>query len=108
MLCYHEDTGSYPRGPTQCVIATALTIGLAASPDNADWQRAKAELLVLLRELLTSPDLTREQALQYHGRIVQQAQEAHARATSIKFLSVDAASPLQSDLRSAVKLLDLP
>jgi hypothetical protein len=88
--------------------AAESVIQLAASPDGADWQRAKAELVVLLRELLTSPDLTHEQASQYHTQVTQQALEAHARATSINNLSAEAVSPLDNELRNSVRLLDLP
>jgi hypothetical protein len=98
-----SDLGSLPLHNT-----AGDVIKLAASPDNADWQRAKAELVVLLRELLTSPDLTRDQALQYHNQVIHQAQEAHARATSINTLSVEAVSALDSELRKAVHILDLP
>lgn len=84
-------------------------IDLAASPEEADWKRTKAELLVLLRQLLTSPDLTREQAMTYHEGIVHQAQEAHQRARTIGTLSAyPNAMVADQDLRNGVALLDLP
>jgi hypothetical protein len=83
-------------------------INLAASPDEADWKRTKAELVVLLRQLLTSPDLTREQAISYHENIVEQAKEAHKRATTIRTLGGQPDSLVSDELRHATKLLDLP
>jgi hypothetical protein len=83
-------------------------ISLSASIEPADWKRAKAELLVLLRELLTSPDLTRDQALSYHEDIVKQAREAHERASKIATLSAEPQSATRDALRGAVAILDLP
>jgi hypothetical protein len=97
------DTDTLPLHAT-----VARAIELAASPDDADWKRTKAELVVLLQQLLTSPDLTRDQALRYHQGIVQQASEAHERAKAIGTLSVGSDKELQNDLRKAVALLDLP
>jgi hypothetical protein len=92
--------------PLQTSVVSAIE--LAASPDEADWKRAKAELVVLLQQLLTSPDLTRIQALQYHQNIVEQALEARRRASSVGTLSANVELESQSDLRKAAALLDLP
>lgn len=87
-------------------------ISLAASDNEQDWMRAKAELVVLLRELLSSPDLTMKQAMSYHESVIQRAKEARARATSIKNLRGKmqpiTSEPIQSALRSAAEILDLP
>jgi hypothetical protein len=82
-------------------------IKLSASTEPTDWKRAKAELLVLLRELLTSPDLTRDQALRYHDDIVQQARQAHERASKIGTLSPEPPEARDA-LRKATAILDLP
>lgn len=63
-------------------------VALAASEDERDWKRAKAELVVLLRQLLSSPDLTQNQAMTYHESVVQRAKLARERATSLKNLSI--------------------
>jgi hypothetical protein len=76
-------------------------IDLASTGDVVDWKRAKAELLVLFRELLSSADLTRKQALQYHDEVVQQARDAHRRASLIGTLSADSETPEQDELRRA-------
>ncbi|MGO7044074.1 hypothetical protein ACCT07_36430 [Rhizobium johnstonii] len=80
---------------------------MAASQDDADWQRAKAELVTLLRELLNSPDLTREQAIQYHSEIVRNAVDARDHAKKLGHLSSDARQDIQDELRNSVKILDL-
>jgi hypothetical protein len=90
----------------QHAIAQAV-IDLAASPEEADWKRAKAELLVLFRQLLTSPDLTRDQALIYHQDVVRRAQQAHERSKEIGTLGDGPEDPAEDDLRRAVSLLDL-
>jgi hypothetical protein len=92
--------------PLHATVAT--TIGLAASPDDVDWKRAKAELVVLLRQLLTSPNFTREQALRYHASIVQQAKEAHEHASSIGTLEAHPGTEMQDEFRQSAALLDLP
>ena len=83
-------------------------IGLSASTEPADWKRAKAELLVLLRELLTSPDLTRDQAFSYHEKIVQEAKMAHERASTVGTLSAEPQTATRDALRDATAILDLP
>lgn len=85
----------------------ASVIELAASSEDADWERAKAELLVLLRELLSSPDLTLEQAKAYHENIKQQAIEAHQLAKSIGSLGTKSQGIALNELREAVELLKL-
>jgi len=88
--------------------AAARVIELAASAEETDWKRAKSELLVLLRQLLGSPDLTLEQARRHHESIVQQAKEAHERARSIGTLKARPDSVVEDELRMATALLDLP
>jgi len=89
-------------------------VELAASAEEDDWKRAKAELLVLYKQLLTTPDLTRDQVNSYHEEIVRQALEAHERAKKIGPLSGAANADvgmipdeLQGTLRAATRLLDL-
>jgi hypothetical protein len=81
---------------------------LAASPDEADWKRVKAELVVLLRQLITSADLIRDQALRYHESIVKEALRAHEYTIKIGKLSSQSKSEEQDELRRVVNLLDLP
>jgi hypothetical protein len=97
------DTDTLPFRET-----VSLVIELSASAEEADWKRAKAELVVLLRQLLTSPDLTREQALRYHDNVVRQAKEAHLHASNIGTLGRHDATTILDDLRQAVTLLELP
>jgi hypothetical protein len=93
-------------------------IDLAASADEADWKRAKAELLVLYRELLNTPDLTSKQAQVYYDNIVSQAQQVRENAKKIGSLSVSQeasarsstvqpARAIEEKLRHATSLLDL-
>ena len=87
--------------------ATAeAVIKLAASNDQKDWERAKAELLVFYRELLTSPDLTREQAKMWFESIKEEAVAAHQVATEILNLGPEAATT-RDELREAVSILEL-
>ena len=81
-------------------------IGLAASTDARDWERAKAELLVLYRQLLTAPELTRDQAKKWFEDIKGQAIAAHQTAAGLKTLG-PAEARVADDLRDAVSLLQL-
>jgi len=84
-------------------------IEIAASPEEEDWKRAKAELLVLYKELLRTPDLTRNQAKSYHEDIVNQALAARERAKKIQALSASGEGIAQppdassGDIRSTLR-----
>ena len=82
------------------------TIALSASADKRDWERAKAELLVLYRQLLTSPDLTREQAKTWYADIEREVVQAHRKAEAIQTLGPDEVAAAD-ELRDAVKILEL-
>jgi hypothetical protein len=93
-------------------------IELSASTNEKDWKRAKAELLVLFRQLLSSPDLTRSQAKSYHEEIVNQAIENRNYAKNIGNLRANqpgnlplanskTVDKIELDLRSATSILDL-
>ena len=92
--------------PVHSIASTV--IDLAATRDESDWKRAKAELVVLLRTLLSSPDLTRDQALRYHESVVHQAKDAHERARSIGTLKADPEPAVLDELRRAAAILHLP
>jgi hypothetical protein len=96
------DLSMLPQHETEKMI-----IQFAASPEEATWKRAKAELVVLLRELLASPDLTQEQALRYHENIVLEAQQVHKRALTIGTLGAIPKVIEQDELQKSVALLDL-
>lgn len=88
--------------------AVETILNLAATANESDWKRAKAELVVLLRSLISSPDLTRPQALAYHDEVVEQTKEVRMKARRIGTLDAASRTSEFDELRSAVRLLDLP
>ena len=63
-------------------------------------------MLVLYRELLTSPDLTRDQAQAWFESVKQDAMAAHQAAKDIMDLGPDTATT-HDDLREAASILKL-
>ena len=86
---------------------------LSASTDEKDWERAKAELLVLYRQLLTSPDLTHNQAMKYLNRTIKQAKTNRNNAKTIHDLQISNTSSsteygsLEQSIRDATSILDM-
>jgi hypothetical protein len=61
---------------------------------------------VLYRQLLTSPDLTREQAKTWYADIEREVVMAHRKAEAIQTLGPDEVAAA-NELRDAVKILEL-
>lgn len=87
---------------------TAEAIKKLAAGTEEDWRRAKAELVVLIRELITSPDLTAAQADAYYEEVIKAAKRFRKRAKQIGHLGVEDQRDVTDRLRAATALLDLP
>jgi hypothetical protein len=89
----------------QAAVAESL-VKRAVSKDDRDWKSVKSELLVLYRDLLTAPALTRDQAKAWYKEIETEVVEAHQAAAAILNLGPEETA-VRDELRDAVSILDL-
>jgi hypothetical protein len=88
----------------------------AASVDEGAWPRAKAGLVSLYRELVTSPDLTWEQANELMNTLRDKVVAAHKTSAEFQLLSADTKlmelapgqAPSRGPARDALETLGVP